>query len=204
MITIIDYGMGNLRSVQKAVELFASKVKISGFYKDVLRSDKVILPGVGAFGKAMEELDKRGLRETVLSVVSKGKPFMGICLGMQLLFSDSEEADGVKGLDILKGRVKRFANVNGLKIPHMGWNEIRIGPKNRKSKIFQGIKDRSYMYFVHSYFVNAENDDAVLCKTEYGNTFVSGIQKDNIYAFQFHPEKSQTSGLRIIENFAKL
>ena len=208
MITIIDYGMGNLRSVQKAFELFYSKVKVTSSFKDILASNKVILPGVGAFGKAMEELKKRDLINVVRDIIEKGTPFLGICLGFQLLFSESEEGGRIKGLDILKGKVVRFKNLNGLKIPHMGWNKIRTPVSRRNganggcgTTILNGVADESYMYFVHSYFVEPQDKDTVICETDYGRSFASGIQKDNIYAFQFHPEKSQARGLKIIKNF---
>ena len=204
MITIIDYGMGNLRSVQKAFELFCSKVRVSSSFKEVLASDKVILPGVGAFSKAMEELRKRDLLDAIVEVVKKGRPFLGICLGLQLLFSESEEGGKIKGIDLLRGKVKRFKDMNGLKIPHMGWNEIRTADNGRQATILNGVSGGSYMYFVHSYYVEPDDKEIILCKTDYGQIFTSGIQKDNIYAFQFHPEKSQRLGLRIIENFAKL
>ena len=203
MITIIDYGMGNLRSVQKAFELFCSKVKVSSSFKDILAADKVILPGVGAFGKAMEELEKRSLINVIKEIIEKGKPFLGICLGYQLLFSESEESEKQKGLDILKGSVKKFKSKDGLKIPHMGWNKINTKPK-KNSNILNGVPDESYMYFVHSYFVKPDDKKIVICKTDYGQNFASGIQKDNIYAFQFHPEKSQGVGLKIVENFVNI
>ncbi len=203
MIVVIDYGMGNLRSVQKAIELFCPDVKVSSSSRDILAADKIILPGVGAFGKAMEELRKRNLIKTILETIKKGKPFLGICLGLQLLFSESEEAGRIKGLGILKGKVKRFNVTGNLKIPHMGWNNIK-SKTNPKSQILEGVTDGSYMYFVHSYYVEPEDRDIVLCETDYGVKFTSGIQKDNIVAFQFHPEKSQRVGLKIVENFVKL
>lgn len=204
MITIIDYGMGNLRSVQKAFELFYSDVRISSSHEDILASDKVVLPGVGAFNKAMEELQRRNLVQPIKEIIKKGKPFLGVCLGLQLLFSESEEGGEVKGLDILRGRVRRFKNAEGLKIPHMGWNRIRVTNQESRVAILNGVPEGSYMYFVHSYYAEPKDRNIVLCKTDYGQTFTSGIQSKNIYAFQFHPEKSQTRGLKIIENFVKL
>lgn len=204
MITIIDYGMGNLRSVQKAFELFYPEVRISSSFEDILTSDKVVLPGVGAFGKAMDELKKRNLLGTITDVVKKGMPFLGICLGLQLLFTESEEGGTVEGLDILKGRVRRFPDKDGLKIPHMGWNRISSELRAPSSKLLKGVPDGSFMYFVHSYYVEPEDKNILLCETEYGSNFASGVQKDNIYGFQFHPEKSQEQGLRIIKNFAAL
>ncbi|MBU3911514.1 MAG: imidazole glycerol phosphate synthase subunit HisH [Candidatus Omnitrophica bacterium] len=219
MITIIDYGMGNLRSVQKAFELFYPEVRIGSSFEDILTSDKVVLPGVGAFSKAMDELKKRNLLGAIADVVKKGMPFLGICLGLQLLFTESEEGGTIEGLGILKGRVRRFADRDGLKIPHMGWNKIKSEIRNptlrqaqgrpeqgrgTKSEILKNVPDNSFMYFVHSYYVEPEDRGVVLCETEYGLTFTSGVQKDNIYGFQFHPEKSQGQGLKIIKNFAAL
>ncbi|MFC1667517.1 imidazole glycerol phosphate synthase subunit HisH [Candidatus Omnitrophota bacterium] len=204
MITIIDYGMGNLRSVQKAFELFYPNVRISSSFKDVLASDKVILPGVGAFSKAMEELEKRDLAGSIIEFIKSGKPFLGICLGLQLLFSESEEGGNIKGLNVLKGRVRRFKESNGIKIPHMGWNKIKINSQKLKAGVLTGIPDESYMYFVHSYYVEPEDRQVVLCKTEHNHVFTSGIHKDNMSAFQFHPEKSQSIGLKIVKNFVDL
>lgn len=218
MIAVIDYGMGNLRSVQKAFELFYPEVIVSSSVKDVLKADKVILPGVGAFGKAMEELQKRGLDKAIKDIVKQGKPFLGICLGIQLLFSESEEGGRIKGLDIFKGRVRRFSDKKGLKIPHMGWNKIGIRPaclpvgkacrsgrdKGQGTRILKDVPDGSYMYFVHSYYAEPEDRNIILCETEYGINFVSAMHKDNVYAFQFHPEKSQTQGLKIVKNFVEL
>ncbi|MBU1006669.1 MAG: imidazole glycerol phosphate synthase subunit HisH [Candidatus Omnitrophica bacterium] len=204
MITIVDYGMGNLRSVQKAFELYCPKVKVSSSASDMLSADKVILPGVGAFGKAMEELNNRGLVEPIKACVKQGKPFLGICMGIQLLFPDSEEAKGVKGLGIFKGSVKRFSDNVGLKIPHMGWNRIKRASGREPVSVLKDVPDGSYMYFVHSYYVEPEDKSIVACETEYGRTFASGISKDNVYAFQFHPEKSQSAGLKIVKNFAEL
>ncbi len=201
MITIVDYGMGNLRSVEKAFQLFSPDVRISSSFDDVVSSDKVILPGVGAFKKAMDELEKRDLKDAVKKVITDGKPFLGICLGLQLLFSESEEGGSIKGLGILKGKVMKFKDSSGLKIPHMGWNRINV---RKDTKILSGISDESYMYFVHSYYVEPEDKNIVLCQTKYGDMFTSGVNKDNISAFQFHPEKSQREGLKIVKNFVGL
>lgn len=203
MITIIDYGMGNLHSVQKAFELFCRDVRISSSAKDVRGSDKIVLPGVGAFKKAMHELDRKGLSDAIRAFVEKKKPFLGVCLGFQLIFSESEEGGRVKGLDILKGKVRKF-NADGLKIPHMGWNRINFKLQTSNFKILKDVQDGSYVYFVHSYYAKPEDRDIVICETEYGANFASGIQKDNIHAFQFHPEKSQKTGLKIVKNFAEL
>lgn len=206
MITVIDYGMGNLRSVQKAFELFYPNVRISSSREDVLSSDKIVLPGVGAFGKAMEELRKRRLAKAIKEAIEKGRPFLGICLGLQLLFLESEEGGRVKGLGVLSGKVRKFKNAGELKIPHMGWNRIRNAESETgaNAAILSGVPEGSYMYFVHSYVVEPKDKDMILCETDYGETFASGIEMGNVYAFQFHPEKSQSVGLRIIKNFVEL
>jgi len=204
MITIIDYGMGNLRSVQKAFEKYCADVIVSSSVRDIIGADKIILPGVGAFRVAMAELKKRKLIAPIRDSIEKGKPFLGICLGLQLLFTESEEGGRIKGLDIIKGRVKRFKGKRGLKIPHMGWNRIDINGKERKAEILNGVKDGSYMYFVHSYYVAPKDKGVILCETDYGMNFTSGVHKGNVYGFQFHPEKSQATGLKIVENFVKL
>ena len=201
MITVVDYGMGNLRSVQKALELFYPDVKISSSPQGILASDKLVLPGVGAFDKAMEELKERNLAEAIVKFIEKGRPFLGVCLGLQLLFSESEEGGKAKGLNVLKGSVKKFKETKGLKIPHMGWNSILTTRGKSQAAILKGVKDGSFMYFVHSYYVESEDKTIVLCQTKYGDIFTSGVHKDNIYAFQFHPEKSQACGLKIVENF---
>jgi imidazole glycerol-phosphate synthase subunit HisH len=204
MITIIDYGMGNLRSVEKAFERFSQDVIVSSSVKDILKADKIILPGVGAFKVAMDELKKRDLIDPIKESIKKGKLFLGICLGLQLLFSESEEGESIKGLDIIKGKVKRFKEKDGLKIPHMGWNTIKFKSQNSKIRILKDVKNKSYMYFVHSYYVAPKDKDVILCETDYGGKFTSGVHKDNVYGFQFHPEKSQALGLKIIENFVRL
>jgi len=213
MITIIDYGMGNLRSVQKAFEKFCSNVIVSSSANGILKADKIVLPGVGAFKVAMDELKKRGLIDMIKRSIEKGKPFLGICLGLQLLFSESEECSPrfageagkkIKGLDIIKGKVKRFKEKDGLKIPHMGWNQIRAAGGGRRAAILNGVKNGSYMYFAHSYYVAPEDRGVILCKTNYGGNFTSGVHRDNVYGLQFHPEKSQSAGLKIIKNFVQL
>jgi glutamine amidotransferase len=204
VIAIIDYGMGNLRSVQKAFEKFCSNVVVSASASDILKADKIVLPGVGAFKTAMDELEKRGLIDPIKESIKKGRPFLGICLGLQLLFSESEEGGRIKGLDVIKGKVKRFKHKDGLKIPHMGWNRITAESREQRAKILDGVKNGSYMYFVHSYYVAPKDKDVILCETDYGQNFTSGAHKDNVYGFQFHPEKSQAAGLKIVENFVKL
>jgi glutamine amidotransferase len=204
VITIIDYGMGNLRSVQKAFEKFCSNVVVSSSAKDILKADKIVLPGVGAFKTAMDELKKRGLIQPIKASIKEGKPFLGICLGLQLLFSESEEGKKIKGLDIIEGKVRKFKEKDGLKIPHMGWNIVKSKVKSKNSKILYGIEKNSYMYFVHSYYVAPKDKSVILCETDYGGNFTSGVHKDNIWGLQFHPEKSQSIGLKIVENFVNL
>ena len=216
MITIIDYGMGNLRSVSKALEEVGAKVKVSDDPKTVSGADKLVVPGVGAFKDAMRELRARRLIEPIKKFIKSGGPFLGLCLGLQLLFSESEEGGTSKGLDIIKGRVLRFPRrpltlgegEDALKVPHMGWNRIQI--KNQKSKIknacplLKGIPDGSYAYFVHSYYADPDDDGCVAAWTDYGIEFPSVVWAKNIYATQFHPEKSQKLGLKILRNYVKL
>lgn len=206
MIAVIDYRMGNLRSVEKALEeAGATKVRVTSKPSDIAKCDKLVFPGVGAFGDAMRELRRLKLVEPIKDAIRDGKPFLGLCLGMQLLYEGSEEAPGVKGLSILKGSVKKFKfHKGGLKVPHMGWNVIRQPRgKRRASGILKGIQDGSYVYFVHSYYVKPEDKKEVLTVTDYGIDFASGVYKDNIYGFQFHPEKSQALGLKILKNFVR-
>lgn len=213
MIAVIDYNMGNLRSVEKALQVAGGKTKITHIPKDIAKADKVVFPGVGAFGAAMAELKRLKLVEPIKDAIASGKPFLGLCLGLQLLFEKSEEASGVKGLGILDGDVRRFKftrndkrkTVNELKIPHMGWNNIRLLPITcRKSPVLKNVPDDEYMYFVHSYYVKPKDRSVVLTTTDYGIEFASGVAKDNIFGFQFHPEKSQSAGLRILRNFIEL
>ena len=205
MIVVVDYGMGNLHSVRKALEVVGAKAKVSSRPEDIRRASKIVFPGVGAFGEAMKELNRRSLVGPIKGAIEAGVPFLGLCLGLQLLFEKSEEAPGVKGLSVLRGEVKRF-RVKDLKVPHMGWNSIAYSLKLKavSCKLFKGVPNNSYMYFVHSYYVKLKDPKIVLTKTNYGDDFVSGICKDNVYAFQFHPEKSQALGLRILKNFIEL
>jgi len=201
MISIIDYGMGNLRSVQKALESVGAEAVVTSDPAVISKSDKVVLPGVGAFGDGMKGLQERGLVEPVLEAINAKKPFLGICLGLQLLFSGSEESGRVSGLGIIKGRVKRFPK-GKLKIPHMGWDQLKI--RNSPCPLLEGISDMGYMYFVHSYYVEPADKEVIAATTEYGRKFASVINKDNIWGTQFHPEKSQELGLKILRNFASL
>jgi len=206
-IAVIDYGMGNLRSVEKALEVSGAKTIVTSSARAIAGCDKIVFPGVGAFGDAMKELKSRRLIEPIKSAIAGGKPFLGLCLGLQLLFEKSEEAPGVNGLCVLKGGVKRFRfKRDGLKVPHMGWNEIEknLRLKIQNSKLLYGVPDGSYMYFVHSYYVAPKDRSVIMTTTNYSKDFVSGIAKDNIYGLQFHPEKSQDVGLRILENFIRL
>lgn len=198
LIVIVDYKMGNLPNVKRAVELFTKDVIISSDVEDIKKADKILLPGVGAFGDAIRNIESLGLREAITEA-AKTKPFMGICLGMQLMFEKSEEDPTVQGLGIIKGRVEKFKNIE-LKIPEIGWNSVS---KPKESNILKGIEDNSYFYFVHSFHVVPEEDVAAGI-TNYGYDFVSVIEKDNIMATQFHPEKSHDEGLKILKNFIEL
>jgi len=202
MIVVIDYGMGNLHSVCKALEVAGARAKASSDPRDIAKAERIVFPGVGSFGEAMKELKRRKLIAPIKDAIVEGKPFLGLCLGLQLLFEESEEAPGVKGLCILRGEVKKFRSKD-LKVPHMGWNNIAYSLKlNTGSvKLLKGVPKDAYMYFVHSYYVKPEDKNVMLTTTDYGINFVSGVCKGNIYALQFHPEKSQELGLRILKNF---
>jgi len=199
MIALIDYNMGNLLSVSKALEYVGGDVRVVDTPADVAKADAVILPGVGNFGDGMEHLRARGFEQPVIDAVKSGKPFLGICLGMQMLLDASEEAPGVKGLGIIKGKVVRFPE-NIEKVPHMGWNSVSI---DRPCKLLEGVSDESYFYFVHSYYACPEAADAVIGSCEYIRRFAAIIGGNNIFATQFHPEKSQNAGLQILKNFVK-
>lgn len=207
MIVVIDYGMGNLHSVRKALEVVGAKVKVNSHPGDIKKAKKIVFPGVGAFGEAMKELKRRSLVQPIKDAIKAGTPFLGLCLGLQLLFEKSDEAPGMKGLCVLDGEVKRF-KVKELKVPHMGWNNIAYSRQAmitaHNSKILKGIPNGSYMYFVHSYFVLPKDKNVILTTTDYDIDFTSGVCKDNIYGLQFHPEKSQALGLKILKNFVDL
>lgn len=198
LILIVDYKMGNLPNVKRAVELFTKDVVISSDIEEIKKADKIILPGVGAFGDAIRNIESMGLRDAITEA-AKTKPFMGICLGMQLMFEKSEEDPTVEGLGIIKGRVEKFKNID-LKVPEIGWNSVS---KPKESKILKGLENNSYFYFVHSFHVVPEEDVAAGI-TNYGYDFVSVIEKGNIMATQFHPEKSHDEGLKILKNFVEL
>lgn len=201
MIAIIDYDAGNIRSVEKAFLKLGQDVIITRDREKLLSADKVVLPGVGAFGDAMEKLNNYGLVSVIKEIVAKGTPFMGICLGLQLIFESSEESEGVEGLGLLKGKIVRIPDKEGLKIPHIGWNDIAINPTSR---LFEGIPNNSYVYFVHSYYLEAENESEVAATTEYSAHIHAAVESGNIFATQFHPEKSGDVGLTILNNFANI
>ncbi len=197
MIAIIDYGMGNLRSVEKGFLKVGADVNVTNRPEVVEKADAVVLPGVGAFRDCMKELKNLGLVDTVKESIRNGKPYLGICLGLQVLFTESEEFGACQGLDIFRGQVVRFEN-SELKIPQMGWNQLNI---KMDTPLFNGIPDKSYVYFVHSYYVAPEDKSIVATTTDYGVEFTSSVCTDNVYAVQFHPEKSQDLGLRLLKNF---
>lgn len=205
MITIVDYGMGNLRSVEKALERVGARVRVSRDPKEIEPSEGLVLPGVGAFEDCMANLRRYELLEPVKRYLAEDRPFLGICLGLQLLFEESEEFGRHEGMGVLGGRVERIPErhaAEGLKIPHMGWNRVA---RKHESAIWEGVPDGGFFYFVHSYWVREAtlaDPGLALSETVYGEPFVSGVRRRNLYAFQFHPEKSQAAGLRLLENFA--
>jgi len=202
MIAIIDYGMGNIHSVNKALQLFGAKTVVTNKSKDIQSAEKAVLPGVGAFDDAVLELEKQGLINTIKEYLKSKKPLLGICLGMQLLFEESQEAVKTKGLGVLKGKVKRFEERKGLKVPHMGWNQLK--KVTSECPLLKDIPDSAYLYFCHSYYPQPKDKNVIAATTDYGLEFSSVVWQDNIYGVQFHPEKSQKIGLKIIENFVKL
>lgn len=201
MIAIIDYGAGNLHSVKNALNFLGEPCIITGDSAQILAADKVILPGVGAFGDAMKCMEQNGLTETVKTSARSGKPFLGICLGLHLLFEESEESPDIKGLGIFNGEVVKIPNNNGLKIPHMGWNSINI---TQHSKILKNIDIEPFVYFVHSYYIQPQNKNIVSAVTEYGQTLGIAIEHENLFALQFHPEKSGNTGMQILKNFINI
>ena len=201
MIAIIDYDAGNLKSVEKALVSLGEACIITRDRKEIQNADKVILPGVGAFGVAMEQLKKYELDKMVHEVAEEKKPLLGICLGLQLLFEGSDESQGVEGLNLLGGKILRIPDAEGLKIPHIGWNSLDLP---REGRLFQGMEEHPYVYFVHSYYLKAQDEAIVTATTEYGTHIHASVEKDNIFACQFHPEKSSSVGLQILKNFAEL
>ncbi len=199
MIAIIDYDAGNLKSVSKALEWLGEEAVITRDDQAILSADRVVLPGVGSFGAAMEQLKKYGLDRTIREAVQRQIPFLGICLGLQLLFEGSEESGGVEGLGILKGRILKIPEADGLKIPHIGWNALTL---QHQGRLFEGIADQAFVYFVHSYYLQAEEDQIVKAKTEYGVQIHASVECGQVFACQFHPEKSSSVGLAILKNFA--
>lgn len=201
MIAIIDYDAGNIKSVEKAMRYLGQDVEITRDRERILAADKVILPGVGAFGDAMEKIRQYGLEEVIRQVVDRGTPFLGICLGLQLLFEESEESPGAKGIGILKGKIRRIPGGEGLKIPHMGWNTLELSGDGR---LFRGVPEEPFVYFVHSYYLEAQEEEIVKAVTWYGTKIHASVEKENVFACQFHPEKSSSTGLLMLKNFVEL
>ena len=201
MIAIIDYDAGNLKSVEKALVSLGEEVLVSRDSSEILQADKVILPGVGSFGDAMNNLDKFGLVDTIKKVTHNGTPFLGICLGLQLLFKESDETPGAEGLDILPGKILKIPAKEGFKIPHMGWNSLDV---KSGAKLFKGLEGNPYVYFVHSYYLKAADEGIVAATTEYTTHIHASVESGNVFACQFHPEKSSDVGLKILKNFASL
>ena len=201
MVAIIDYDAGNIKSVEKAMQLLGQEVKITRDRDEIMAADHVILPGVGAFGDAMEKLHQYGLVEVIHEVTKKGTPFLGICLGLQLLFERSDEAPGVEGLGVLKGDILKLPDKEGYKIPHMGWNSLDFPQEGR---LFKGLGEHPYVYFVHSYYLKAAEEKIVTATADYTTTIHASVEKDNVFACQFHPEKSSDVGLQILKNFVEL
>lgn len=198
MIAIIDYDAGNIKSVEKAIAALGEQAVLTRDPDVILSAEKVILPGVGSFGDAMEKLRGYGLVEVIKKVVEQKKPFLGICLGLQLLFERSDESEGVEGLGILEGEIVRIPDAPDLKIPHIGWNSLKFP---RKGRLFKGLEEDSYVYFVHSYYLKAKDENIVTATTDYSTLIHASVEKDNVFACQFHPEKSSDVGLTILKNF---
>ncbi|TCK05319.1 imidazole glycerol phosphate synthase subunit HisH [Phorcysia thermohydrogeniphila] len=201
MIVVIDYGMGNLRSVSKALEFVGAEVVVTDDPKKLKRASGLVLPGVGAFRDAVRNLKERGLWEGIVEEVEKGKPLLGICLGLQLLFEKSYEFGETEGFGFIEGEVVRFELPKEFKIPHMGWNQVYV---KKESELLKGIREGEFFYFVHSYYVKPRSESVKLTETDYGIYFTSAVEKDNIFATQFHPEKSQKAGLKLLKNFCEI
>jgi imidazole glycerol-phosphate synthase subunit HisH len=199
-IAIIDYQMGNLRSVQKAFERVGHEAMVTSDPAELERAGRIVLPGVGAFGDAMAELNRRDLVQPIRDAIESGKPFLGICLGLQLLFDVGYEGGEYEGLGVLRGRVVRFDLPHEMKVPHMGWNR---GTIRRRAPVLEGLDDGTWFYFVHSYYVVPQDEELVAIETDYGGPFCAAVWRDNLFATQFHPEKSQADGLRLLKNFAE-
>lgn len=201
MIAIVDYDAGNIKSVEKALQYLSEEPVVTRDKEILLKADKVIVPGVGAFGDAMGKMHQYGLVEVLRTIAAKGTPLLGICLGLQLFFESSEETQGVEGLSLLDGKIVRIPDKEGYKIPHMGWNSISVNPASR---LLKGIEDGSYVYFVHSYYLQAANEEDVAATTEYVVNIHAAAERGNVFATQFHPEKSGEVGLKILKNFIEL
>ena len=201
MIAIVDYDAGNIKSVEKALQFLGQEPVVTRGKETLLQAEKVIVPGVGAFGDAMGKMHQYGLVEVLREIAAKGTPLLGICLGLQLMFESSEETPGVEGLHLLDGTIRRIPAAPGLKIPHIGWNDLTFPNKGR---LFRGIEEHSYVYFVHSFYLEAADSSIVTATTEYGARIHASVEKGNVFACQFHPEKSSRWGLKILENFAAL
>lgn len=201
MVAIIDYDAGNIKSVENAVRFLGHEVKVTADAGEILSADHIILPGVGAFGDAMQRLRAADLEGTIRQAVEAGKPFLGICLGLQLIFEESEESPGVKGLALLPGRIKRIPDGDGRKVPQIGWNDLSFP---RQSRLFEGVPEGSYVYFVHSYYLEAGDSADVAARTEYGVRIDAAVEHGNLFACQFHPEKSERIGMQILRNFLEI
>ncbi len=201
MTAIIDYDAGNIKSVEKALLFLGEQVCVTREREKILSADRVVLPGVGSFGKAMERIRSCGLEDVIKEIVSRGTPFLGICLGLQLLFERSEECEGVAGLGILRGEIIRIPEKEGGKVPQIGWNSLRYP---RKGRLFEGVAEESYVYFVHSYYLKAGEENIVTATAEYNTLIHASVEKGNVFACQFHPEKSSETGLKILRNFIEI
>ncbi len=199
MIAVIDYDAGNLKSVEKALKFLGEESIVTGDFREILKADKVILPGVGAFGVAMEHLKKYELDKVICEITDRQTPFLGICLGLQLLFEGSEENDGVEGLCVLDGKILKIPDSPGLKIPHIGWNSLHL---QNQGRLFEGIAEGAFVYFVHSFYLKAEKEEIVKASTDYSVNIHASVEQGNVFACQFHPEKSSSVGLQILRNFA--
>ncbi|MEH2943293.1 imidazole glycerol phosphate synthase subunit HisH [Lachnospiraceae bacterium KK002] len=200
MTAIIDYDAGNLKSVEKALKYLGEESIVTRDFREILKADKVILPGVGAFGVAMEQLKKFELDKVIHEVIDRQTPFLGICLGLQLLFEGSEENSGVEGLGVLKGKILKIPDRPGLKIPHIGWNSLHL---QNQGRLFEGVAEGAFVYFVHSFYLKAEHEEIVKASTEYSVNIHASVEQDRVFACQFHPEKSSSVGLQILQNFTR-
>lgn len=201
MIAIIDYGAGNIQSVRKALEHIGCACCVTKDKDEILAADAAVLPGQGSFGDCMRSMENDGVKDAVMAFIGTGKPFLGICVGLQLLFVSSEESKGTAGLGVFEGKIRRIPDGEGLKIPHMGWNSLTV---SENSRLLRGLGDAPFVYFVHSYYLDAEDKSIVAAQTEYGVTIDAAVEQGNVFATQFHPEKSGETGLQILRNFAAI